>query len=89
MRRHHIVGSPCRMQCHAACVLQAWFTLSEHIVRAQALPVRCREVEAGKGIRLRILPDLCRLRAALPEHLRRKMAEDAPGLHPSPRRLAP
>jgi hypothetical protein len=29
MRRHHIVGSPCRMQCHAACVLQAWFTLSE------------------------------------------------------------
>ena len=32
MRRHHIVGSPCRMQCHAACVLQAWFTLSDHIV---------------------------------------------------------
>lgn len=47
MRRHHIVGSPCRMQCHAACVLQAWFTLSEQIVRAQALPVRCGEVQIG------------------------------------------
>ena len=43
MRRHHIVGSPCRMQCHAACVLQAWFTLSEDVVGPQPLPVRCGE----------------------------------------------
>ena len=40
MRRHHIVGSPCRMQCHAACVLQAWFTLSENIVGRQLVPSR-------------------------------------------------
>lgn len=69
MRRHHIVGSPCRMQCHAACVLQAWFTSSEHVVGPEPLPVGTGEVQVGQGIHLGLFHDGGCLGTALLEHL--------------------
>jgi len=58
---------------------QGLFGLSEDVVGPQPLPVRSWEVEVCQGVCLRLLPDVCRLGAALPQHVRGDVVQCAHG----------